>query len=180
MKKNDFNPSLDNLNKYIELTKDIRWEGILLGYQECINYLQILINDGYTINQCLNKLEEQFNEYCAEHTTIAVRIVENTFERMLKSEEIEVKKMTSKEKIVDIKYLIMEHYSDKTPLEDYQKASRNCFFRYCDEIKQDLERLEQTLGKIEDILTDKYNREKYPFPDDVIDAISEVFDNETS
>lgn len=90
--------------------------------------------------------------------------------------------MTSKEKIVDIKYLIMEHYSDKQPLEDSQKASRNCFFRYCDEIKQDLERLEkleQTLGKIEDILTDKYNHEKYPFPDDVIDAISEVIDDET-
>lgn len=89
--------------------------------------------------------------------------------------------MTSKEKVVDIRYLIMEHYSDKQPLEDYQKASRNCFFRYCDEIKQDLERLEkleQTLGKIEDILTDKYNHEKYPFPDDVIDAISEVIDNE--
>ena len=73
------------------------------------------------------------------------------------------------------------HYSDKQPLEDYQKASRNCFFRYCDEIKQDLERLEkleEALGKIEDILTDKYNHEKYPFPDDVIDAISEVIDNE--
>lgn len=90
MKKNNFNPSLDNLNKYIELTKDIRWEGILLGYQECINYLQILIDDGYTINQCLNKLKEQFDEYCSEHTTIAVRVVENTFERMLKDEGIEV------------------------------------------------------------------------------------------
>ena len=51
--------------------------------------------------------------------------------------------MTSKEKIIDIRYLIMEHYNDKQPLEDYQKASRNCFFRYCDEIKQDLERLEK-------------------------------------
>ena len=50
--------------------------------------------------------------------------------------------MTSKEKIIDIKYLIMEHYSDKQPLEDYQKASRNCFFKYCDDIKQDLERSE--------------------------------------
>lgn len=36
------------------------------------------------------KLEEQFDEYCAEHTTIAVRVVENTFERMLKNEGIEV------------------------------------------------------------------------------------------
>ena len=90
MNKNNFNPSLDNLNKYIELTKDIRWEGILLGYQECINYLKILINDGYTINQCLNKLKEQFNEYCSEHTTIAIRIVETTFEQMLKNEGIEV------------------------------------------------------------------------------------------
>ena len=94
--------------------------------------------------------------------------------------------MTSKEKIIDIKYLIMEHYSDKTPLEDYQKASRNCFFRYCDEIKQDLERLEkleETIDKIVDILVDKYNRDKYTFPDDVIDEIEsviEVFDNETS
>lgn len=89
--------------------------------------------------------------------------------------------MTSKEKIIDIRYLIMEHYSDSEPLEDYQKNSRNCFFKYCDDIKKDLERLEkleQALGKIEDILTDKYNHEKYPFPDDVIDAISEVFDNE--
>lgn len=89
MKKDDFNPSLDNLNKYIELTKDIRWEGILLGYQECINYLKILINDGYTINQCLNKLKEQFDEYCEEHTTIANRVVETTFERMLRSKDNE-------------------------------------------------------------------------------------------
>lgn len=90
MKKNNFNPSLDNLKKYIELTKDIRWEGILLGYKECIDYLKILINDGFTAEQCLSKLKEQFNEYCDEHTTIAIRIVENTFERMLKSEGIEV------------------------------------------------------------------------------------------
>lgn len=106
--------------------------------------------------------------------------------------------MTNKEKIVDIKYLIMEHYSDSEPLDDSQKASRACFFKYCDDIKKDLEcleklaknyndliwnynslecknkRLVQALNKIEDILTDKYNHEKYPFPDDVIDAISEV------
>ena len=50
--------------------------------------------------------------------------------------------MTSKEKIVDIKYLIMECYSDNEPLSNSQKASRNCFFKYCDEIKQDLEILE--------------------------------------
>lgn len=60
--------------------------------------------------------------------------------------------MTSKEKIVDIRYLIMEHYSDKQPLEDYQKASRNCFFRYCDEIKQDLERLEKLEKTINEVI----------------------------
>lgn len=91
MNKNDFNPSLDNLNKYIELTKDIRWEGILLGYQECINYLKILINDGFTAEQCLSKLKEQFDKYCEEHTTIAIRVVENTFERMIRSEHLDEK-----------------------------------------------------------------------------------------
>lgn len=89
MKKDDFNPSLDNLKKYIELTKDIRWEGILLGYQECINFLEILIDDDYTIKQCLSKLKEQFDEYCEEHTTIANRVVETTFERMIRSEDNE-------------------------------------------------------------------------------------------
>lgn len=49
--------------------------------------------------------------------------------------------MTSKEKIADIKYLIMEHYSDKEPLTDNQKASKQCFYRYCEEIKKDLEAL---------------------------------------
>lgn len=73
--------------------------------------------------------------------------------------------MTNKEKIIDIKYLIMECYSDKQPLEDYQKASRNCFFKYCDEIKQDLERLETLeeenakLKQAIKILKDKFNFE---------------------
>lgn len=65
--------------------------------------------------------------------------------------------MTSKEKIIDIKYLIMEHYSDKQPLEDYQKASRNCFFKYCDDIKQDLERSE-TLEEENKELKEKLNK----------------------
>ena len=60
--------------------------------------------------------------------------------------------MTSKEKIVDIRYLIMECYSDKEPLDASQKASRNCFFRYCDEIKQDLEHLEKLKETINEIL----------------------------
>ena len=49
--------------------------------------------------------------------------------------------MTSKEKIVDIKYLIMEHYSDKAPLEDYQKAITG---NELDQIPQ--HKLEQTIS----------------------------------
>lgn len=84
--------------------------------------------------------------------------------------------MTSKEKIIDIKYLIMEHYSDKQPLEDYQKASRNCFFRYCDEIKQDLERLEKlekTIDKIVDILKNKYSKLSYTILEEIINIINQ-------
>ena len=70
--------------------------------------------------------------------------------------------MTSKEKIIDIKYLIMEHYSDKQPLEDYQKASRNCFFKYCDDIKQDLERSE-TLEEENQDLKNRLDNEQLAF-----------------
>ncbi len=50
--------------------------------------------------------------------------------------------MTNKEKIADIKYLIMEHYSDKEPLNEDQKKSKQCFYRYCDDIKKELKALE--------------------------------------
>ena len=38
-------------------------------------------------------------------------------------------------KINDIKYLIMEFYSDQEPLTEDQQKSKECFFRYCDEIR---------------------------------------------
>ena len=42
------------------------------------------------------------------------------------------------EYIRDISYLIMENYSDKEPLTEEKKASKKCFLRYCNEIKQAL------------------------------------------
>ena len=41
-------------------------------------------------------------------------------------------------KINDIKYLIMEFYSDQEPLTEEQQKSKECFFRYCDEIRAEL------------------------------------------
>ena len=41
-------------------------------------------------------------------------------------------------KINDIKYLIMEFYSDQEPLTEEQQTSKECFFRYCDEIRAEL------------------------------------------
>lgn len=46
-----------------------------------------------------------------------------------------------KKKIKDIKYLINEHYSDKEPLNESQKKSKECFNRYCDDIAKELEAL---------------------------------------
>lgn len=64
--------------------------------------------------------------------------------------------MTSKEKIGDIHALIDEMYSDKKPLNENQKASRDIFFKYCNDIKRDLERLEC----IENVLDNIANRLK--------------------
>ena len=50
--------------------------------------------------------------------------------------------MDNIEKINDIKYLIMEFYSDQEPLTEDQQKSKECFFRYCDEIKAELHALE--------------------------------------
>ena len=41
-------------------------------------------------------------------------------------------------KINDIKYLIMEFYSDQEPLTEEQQKSKECFFCYCDEIRAEL------------------------------------------
>lgn len=49
-------------------------------------------------------------------------------------------------KINDIKYLIMEFYSDQEPLTEEQQKSKECFFRYCDEIRAELKAFD-TLSK---------------------------------
>ena len=49
--------------------------------------------------------------------------------------------MNNIQKINDIKYLIMEHYSDKETLNEDQKKSKQCVFRYCDDIKKELKAL---------------------------------------
>ena len=41
--------------------------------------------------------------------------------------------------INDIKYLIMENYSDKEPLSEDKKASKKVFFEYCNTIRKELE-----------------------------------------
>lgn len=62
--------------------------------------------------------------------------------------------MESKKAINDIKYLIMEHYSDKEPLNESQEKSKQCFYRYCDQLKKDLDRLEK-LEKAKDLLSSR-------------------------
>ena len=57
--------------------------------------------------------------------------------------------MNNIQKINDIKYLIRENYSDKEPLNEGQKASKQCFLKYCDDIRKDLERLEKLEKAIE-------------------------------
>ena len=46
------------------------------------------------------------------------------------------------EYIRDISYLILENYSDKEPLTEEQKLSKNCFLDYCKCIEKELQRLE--------------------------------------
>ena len=46
------------------------------------------------------------------------------------------------EYIRDISYLILENYSDKEPLTEEQKLSKNCFLDYCKYIEKELQRLE--------------------------------------
>lgn len=48
------------------------------------------------------------------------------------------------EYIRDISYLISEFYSDKEPLTESQKESKECFLRYCDEIKKYLEQIDNS------------------------------------
>lgn len=48
-------------------------------------------------------------------------------------------------KINDIKYLIMEFYSDQEPLTEEQQKSKECFFRYCDEIRAKLKSFDALL-----------------------------------
>ena len=69
--------------------------------------------------------------------------------------------MESRKAINDIKYLIMEHYSDKEPLNDNQKKSKQCFYRYCDQIRKDLERLEKQDKAIEIIKKKRYKLKNY-------------------
>lgn len=47
------------------------------------------------------------------------------------------------EYIKDISCLISENYSDKEPLTEEQKLSKNCFLDYCKYIEKELDRLEQ-------------------------------------
>ena len=47
------------------------------------------------------------------------------------------------EYIRDISCLIAEYYSDKEPLTEEQKLSKNCFLDYCKYIAKELNRLEQ-------------------------------------
>lgn len=47
------------------------------------------------------------------------------------------------EYIRDISCLILENYSDKEPLTEEQKLSKNCFLDYCKYIAKELDRLEQ-------------------------------------
>lgn len=53
--------------------------------------------------------------------------------------------MNNIQKINDIKYLIIENYSDKEPLNEGQKASKQCFLKYCDDIRKELRQLERLL-----------------------------------
>jgi len=47
------------------------------------------------------------------------------------------------EYIRDISCLISENYSDKEPLTEEQKLSKNCFLDYCKYIEKELQRLEK-------------------------------------
>ena len=60
--------------------------------------------------------------------------------------------MASKNYIKDIQMFINEAYNDKEPLQENQIKSKQVFNDYCNEISQDLDRLE----KLEDLL-EKYN-----------------------
>ena len=57
--------------------------------------------------------------------------------------------MTSKDYIKDIQMFINEAYSDKEPLQENQIKSKRVFNDYCNEIKQDLDRLEKLEKTIE-------------------------------
>lgn len=71
-----------------------------------------------------------------------------------KKEDSEEIKGDPIKQIGDIRYLIMEFYSDTEPLTPDQKASRDCFYRYCDNIKSFIKlqnrEIHRLLGKIAD------------------------------
>ena len=62
--------------------------------------------------------------------------------------------MTSKDYLKDIQMFINEAYSGKEPLQENQIKSKRVFNDYCNEIKQDLGRLEK-LEKALEILKDR-------------------------
>lgn len=70
-----------------------------------------------------------------------VRTQEKEIEVLENDDKSEKLKMTSKKMIVDIQYLINEHYSDKEPLNESQQKSKKVFNDYCEQIKKDLDKL---------------------------------------
>ena len=72
------------------------------------------------------------------------------------------------EYIRDISYLILENYSDKEPLTEEQKLSKNCFLDYSKYIEKELQRLEaidnanpsEALDKVNKLLESCYEYEK--------------------
>lgn len=59
--------------------------------------------------------------------------------------------MNSSDKLKDIQCLINEHYSDKEPLKENQRKSKDCFNTYCNDIAKDLMVLEILKKKKVDI-----------------------------
>lgn len=92
--------------------------------------------------------------------------------------------MTSKNYIKDIQMFINEAYSDKEPLQENQIKSKRVFNDYCNEIKQDLDRLER-LEKVIDILKAVLDRVLiFKFKEDIISGgniyISKIDSNNTT
>lgn len=98
--------------------------------------------------------------------------------------------MNNIQKINDIKYLIMEHYSDKEPLNESQEKSKQCFYRYCDDIKKELkekEKLEKVIEIIKkhfflenfsDFISINGRLDKTDYNINEINLLKEVFEND--